>query len=180
MNDENHWSELDNRGDYISGEVGDDGRDIAVGKNIDTRRSDNRRSNEVTVNLSTREEYRRAPHESHDEWQRRISVELEREFRKNFSDLTDALNKLQYTVALNNDLTNRQVKLLEQQVADTREIARKAETAVMTNLSGMRIVPIAKERPQIPLWLIYGIAVMLLAIVGMGIWSMVMLTMGGA
>jgi hypothetical protein len=133
----------------------------------------------VVINLPDYERYRQQQHETREEWQRRISVELEREFRKNFSELTDALNKLQYTVALNNDLTNRQVKLLEQQVADTREIARKAETAVMTSLTGMKIVP-AKDEPQFPTWLIYLITILLVLLVLLGGFAMVRLTFGGA
>lgn len=39
--------ELNNQGDYISGDIGEDGKDIVVGKNI--RRTQNR--NDVSVNL---------------------------------------------------------------------------------------------------------------------------------
>jgi hypothetical protein len=42
MADELKPEELNNQGDYISGDVGPDGKEIVVGKNIDTRRTQQR------------------------------------------------------------------------------------------------------------------------------------------
>jgi DNA-binding ferritin-like protein (Dps family) len=164
-----------NNEDSIDAGIGDGAENAVVGK----RNTQNATTgNTVNINTPGYERFRQAPQESYDEYQRRINMELEREFRRNFSELTDALNKLSNTVALNNELTNRQVKLLEQQVADTREIARKAETAVMTSLTGMRIVP-APMRPQFPNWLVYLMTFLLIVIVFMGGWAMIRLSMGG-
>src|SRR5690348_358817 len=45
--------ELNNQGDYVSGEIGENGKDIVVGKNIDTRskRDSHRNDQRVEVNL---------------------------------------------------------------------------------------------------------------------------------
>ncbi len=46
-------NDLNNQGDYVSGDVGKDGKDVVVGKNIDTRRrrNDQHSNQRVEVNL---------------------------------------------------------------------------------------------------------------------------------
>lgn len=184
MSDERNQSDLDNRGDYISGEIGPDGKAIAVGKNI--RQHDQSSRSDVNINLGYEQSrYRQSPpppQETNEEYQRRLLRELEKATQDKFTELTIALNNLTSTVSANNRISEANTDTLRQQLAETRKIAERTETTVMASLKGLRIVP-AEVEPQpdrLPKWVGY-IALMLLFMImiflGFGVYG---LTMGGA
>jgi hypothetical protein len=181
MSDERNQPDLDNRGDYISGAIGDDGKAIAVGKNI--RQNDNR--NDVNINLGYEQSrYRQPqpPQESTEEYQRRLLRELEKATQDKFTELTIALNNLTSTVSANNRISEANTDTLRQQLAETRKIAERTETTVMASLKGLRIVP-AEVEPQpdrLPKWVGYlGLMIlfMIMIFLAVGVYG---LTMGGA
>jgi hypothetical protein len=181
MSDERNQPDLDNRGDYISGAIGDDGKAIAVGKNI--RQTDNR--NDVNINLGYEQSrYRQPqpPQESTEENQRRLLRELEKATQDKFTELTIALNNLTSTVSANNRISEANTDTLRQQLAETRKIAERTETTVMASLKGLRIVP-AEVEPQpdrLPKWVGYlGLMIlfMIMIFLAVGVYG---LTMGGA
>jgi hypothetical protein len=182
-----NWSELNDQGDYISGDVGEDGKDIVVGKNIDTRRTEQNQRNDIVFNLSNFEQQRRPapqPLESSDEYQRRMIIELERKTAEKFENLTLSLNNLANTVATNTrvgDLTNQ---IMNKQLSEIQASNEETKRFVMESLKGLRVVP-APEQPtpevkiHFPKWLIWGLiaAIVLLFLIGLGF--MYYITLGG-
>jgi hypothetical protein len=191
MSDERKRYELDNRGDYISGEVGEDGKDIVVGKNIDTRRSDKSQRNDVNINVGGYDQryYQPPPQESAEEYQRRMLRELEKatqdkftELNNKFTELNISLNNLISVVSANSRISEANTDAVRQQLAETRKIAERTETTVMASLKGLRIVPaeVESQPDRLPKWVGYlGLMIlfMIMIFLAVGVYG---LTMGGA
>jgi hypothetical protein len=183
-----NWSELNDQGDYISGDVGEDGKDVVVGKNIDTRRTEQNQRNDIVFNLSGIEHQRRPappPMESADEYQRRMIIELERKTAEKFENLTLSLNNLANIVATNTkvgDLTNQ---IMNKQLSEIQASNEETKRFVMESLKGLRVVP-APDQPapevkiHFPKWLIWVPVIGVILFFLMGIGMMYLLTMGGA
>lgn len=183
-----NWSELNDQGDYISGDVGADGKDIVVGKNIDTRRTEQNQRNDIIFNLSAFEHQRPPPpqpFESADEYQRRMIIELERKTAERFENLTLSLNNLANTVATNTkvgDLTNQ---IMKSQLAEVQASNEETKRFVMESLKGLRVVGAPEQpKPEIkivfPKWLIWALSIAIVFLFAMGLWFMYYITMGGA
>lgn len=147
-------------GDRIEGTVGDDARNIVTGKNIDQNVQEV--NVPITINAPNWN-----PTISHGQDQRRLSLEIEQEFRQTFAKLTEALIELRESVKTNNALTKQQIDLLATQVDNVKKIAEGAESKVISSLSGINIVSTAAQ-PLLPRWVIvFGTVCLSLITIGM-------------
>lgn len=145
-------------GDRVEGEIGDNVQQAAIGKDINTSAAS---GNVTNIHLPGWN-----PTVAHGQDEGRIPLEIEREFRQEFTKLTVAIVELRESVRANNSLTEQQIKLLQAQVENIQKIAEGTETKVVGTLSGVNIVPSSRQ-PLLPVWaIIFGIACLSLITIG--------------
>lgn len=146
-------------GDRITGEIGDDSDQAAIGSNI---KQDKRTATGNIVHV-----YTTPPSGSPTPVSaRRLSTEIELEFRQTFAKLTEALIELRESVKTNNTLTKQQIDLLQAQVENVKRIAEGAESKVISTLAGVPLVA-TTSRPLLPRWVIvFGVACLSIITIG--------------
>lgn len=156
-----HWSELNDQGDYISGDVGEDGKDIVVGKQIDTRSNDQK----LTV-------YFQQPPALQQEQDRgsRLMPQVEQELRADIKQITSALfkvevavNKVESALAANSQVTSEQISAMRQTTAEQVNAMRQTIAAIEKRFDGLAPLNLVYSDHNLPSWAGYATLILLTA-----------------
>lgn len=158
---ERHWSELDNQGDYISGDVDEDGKDVVVGKNIDTRR------NEQKVNVYLQHPPSQTQPESS---KGRLMPQVEQELRGDIKQITAALFKVEAAVikvesalSANSQVTSEQISAMRQTTNEQVSAMRATIATIEQRFNNLAPLNLVESDRNLPSWAGYATLILLTA-----------------
>lgn len=156
-----NWSELNDQGDYISGDVGADGKDIVVGKQIDTRSNDQ----SLTVYFQQPPAPQPEPHRGS-----RLMPQVEQELRADIKQITAALFKVEAAVikvesalSANSQVTSEQISAMRQTTAEQVNAMRATIATIEKRFNDLAPLNLVTTDRNLPSWAGYATLILLTA-----------------